>query len=142
MSALSAEARKPRVIREVMILAPYSVQQDHPLVIAVKMMREKHIRHLPVFEKRKLIGVLGERDLLNAINSDDSQASTVAAAVKSAPLVASPDELLRDVVKRMVAARADVACVVDRDRLVGVFTTIDALKVLAEVLEADAGPEH
>lgn len=134
------QPQKTRMMREVMTLAPYSVQQDHLLVIAAKLMQDKHIRHLPVFQDKKLVGVLGEHDLLRALTGQHTQLSTVSAALKSTPLVAAPDEPVRDVVQRMVAARADVAFVLDHDRLVGVFTTIDALKVLALVLEPDPRP--
>ncbi len=137
MTMLLNEARKLRCIRDVMVSGPYSVQDEHPLVIAERLMEDKGIRHLPVFRQRKLIGVLSERDLLSAIHHDASKEGTVGSALLAPPIVAAPEDLLCEVVRRLAEVRADVACIVDRDRLVGVFTTIDALRVLAELLEAD-----
>jgi len=127
-----------RVIRDVMTPAPYSVQQTHALAVAAKLMQDKHIRHLPVFDNRKLVGVLGEHDVARALAKEGSSTLTVAVALQSAPLVTAPDESVLTVVRRMVTARADLAFVVDRERLIGVFTTIDALKVLAHCLEDEA----
>jgi len=141
MTELPKETRRPQKIREVMIAAPYSVQKDHALAVAAKLMEDKHIRHLPVFENRKLIGILSEGDLISALRDTSTRALTVAAAVKEVPVVAAPGDSLRDVVGRMVAARSDIAFVVDGSRLVGVFTTIDALKILVSVLATDPDPE-
>ncbi len=126
---------KPRTVREVMVIAPYLVQSNHPLVVAQKLMQEKHIRHLPVFNGRELVGVLAERALHAALERGNPATATVGAAELTPALVVGPEEPLAQAVRKMAKSRSDVAIVMDRDRAVGVFTTIDALGVLASLLE-------
>ena len=53
-----------------------TVKPDLPFQEALKLMREKHFRRLPVVDKKdKLIGIVSERDLLYASPSPASSLS-------------------------------------------------------------------
>ena len=124
-----------RTIHEVMVSAPYSVQANHHISVAHKLMRDKHIRHLPVVDGKRICGVLAMRDVEALMAQAGAQHATVSMAHFDEPVTMPPATPLVDAVKAMVASRTDIAIVVDRERVVGVYTTIDALQLLATLLE-------
>lgn len=47
----------------------FTIRSDVPVADAIKLMRRKHVRHLPVLDKRRrLVGILSSRDLMNALS--------------------------------------------------------------------------
>ncbi len=122
-------------VKDVMVRAPYSVQSTHLLTIAEKLMREKRIRHLPVFNGKKLVGVLSERQVEKALANADPRTAPVTSARLSTPLTTRQDAPLAELARAMAEAKSDVAIVMENEKAVGVFTTIDALHVLADLLE-------
>ncbi|MEO8798723.1 MAG: CBS domain-containing protein, partial [Polyangiaceae bacterium] len=42
---------------------PCSIARDQTLLDAHRIMTEQHVRHLPVLEQGKLVGLLSQRDL-------------------------------------------------------------------------------
>lgn len=105
---------------------------------AHEMMRRHHIRHLPVLEGGKLIGLVTERDLhlIESLPGTDPESLTVEEAMVSDVYVVGADDAVDAVVERMADQKFGCAIVVDRrDQIEGIFTTIDALQVLAEVLQ-------
>ncbi len=43
-----------------------TTRPDTPIMDALNLMKQEHIRRLPVVEKGKLVGIVSEEDLLNA----------------------------------------------------------------------------
>ena len=125
-------------IRSVMTVAPYSIHLDHALSVAAKLMRDKNIRHLPVLKERSVVGILAERDLDVALFRAGSKSATVSTARLAEPVVIGPEVTIASAARSMAAQRADIAVVVDKEHIIGVFTTIDALKVLADALDPPA----
>ena len=125
-----------QTIQQVMIPAPYSVQASHHISVADKLMRDKHIRHLPVIDGKRVCGVLAMRDVESLLRQPGSAQATVSMAHFAEPVTMAPGTTLADAVKAMIAKRADIAIVVDaKERVVGVFTTIDALGLLVKLLD-------
>ena len=50
-------------IQKYMTTTPHTVRPDMPLAEAQKLMRDHHIRHLPVLEGGSLRGMLTQRDV-------------------------------------------------------------------------------
>ena len=123
----------PRTVRECMTSAPYTVLPDMPVEVARRLMADRRIRQIPVVENRRIVGLVFERDVLTA-----KAGALIRDCMRAAGLVVTSDTPLVQLVKRMAERKAEVALVVDNDRLAGIFTTIDALDVLAAVLEDGA----
>jgi acetoin utilization protein AcuB len=123
-------------IRHVMTPAPHTIGSDQKLTLAHKIMREHALRHLPVLRGGKLVGVLSERDLyfLESIAGVDAEIDAVSDAMSTEVYTADPDDTLRDVARVMFLRKYGCAVVVERDRLLGIFTATDALRYLADVL--------
>ncbi len=116
--------------------APHSVGSDQTLSVAHKIMREHHVRHLPVLRAGKLVGVLSERDLffLESVAGVDIAIDSVTDAMVHDVYTVHPDDDLRDVARIMSDRKYGCAVVMENGRLIGIFTTTDALRHLAESL--------
>ncbi len=127
---------KRTAIRESMTPLPHTIGRDQPLIAAHRMMREFHIRHLPVLAGGALVGIVSDRDLkfIEALKDVDPETVTIEEAMSQAPYTVAPETPLGDVVKAMARERYGAALVVEHGHVVGIFTAIDALKVLADVL--------
>ena len=123
-------------IRRFMTLSPHSITSRHTLAEAHQTMRERGVRHLPVVDDGKVIGVVSQRDLylLETLRGVDAARELVEEAMSSEPFVVEPDAALEEVAEAMASHRHGSALVVDKAVIVGIFTTTDALRALAAVL--------
>ncbi len=117
--------------------SPHSVGQDQALVHAHKLMRAHNIRHLPVLHGGKLVGVLSDRDLhlIESLRDVDPSKVTIEEAMSPTPYTVSPKAPLDEVVREMAQHKYGCAVVEDNGKVVGVFTTVDAMRAFAEMLE-------
>ena len=100
------------------------------------MMREHGIRHLPVLDGGKLVGIISERDvyLLERYRRLDPD-QTVEDAMNQDVYTADPDDPVDAVVEKMAERKYGSSVVVGRrDHIEGIFTTVDGMQVLADVL--------
>ncbi|HEX7703488.1 MAG TPA: CBS domain-containing protein [Kofleriaceae bacterium] len=116
---------------------PWTIRKDATMAQAHTMMRAHAIRHLPVLDGGALVGIVSERDLhlIETLPGGDPAVVTVEEAMVSDIHTAEPDDAVDIVVDHMAERKQGSAVVVDRHGAVlGIFTTIDALRVLADVL--------
>jgi acetoin utilization protein AcuB len=123
-------------IRKYMTHAPLTIGQEQTLNVAHEVMRENRVRHLPVLEGGKLVGVLSQRDLhlIETLRDVDPTKTTVDEAMTGDVYVTGPDAGLDEVASKMAEHKYGSAVVVERGKVIGVFTTIDALNVLSEMV--------
>ncbi|RMH42955.1 MAG: CBS domain-containing protein [Deltaproteobacteria bacterium] len=116
--------------------SPYSIQVDATLSDAHELMRSHHIRHLPVLDGDRLVGMVTERDLhlMETLSDVDPDEVTVGEAMTPDPYAVQIGTNLRDVAIALASRKYGSAVVLDGDRVVGVFTTVDALRVLSHLL--------
>ena len=71
---LLERSSKSTLIREIMTPSPITVARETSVDEAMRIMRDNHIRHLPVLDlEGHIAGVLSLRDLLNSIVSSQSE---------------------------------------------------------------------
>lgn len=116
-----------------MTVAPVVIGVADTLSDAHRVMRERGIRHLPVLDAGRLVGVVSQRDLYLAesLAGVDPSTDTVREAMSAEPYTVPPGAPLEEVAATMADRRLGAAIVVDRGAVIGVFTTVDALRVLA-----------
>jgi CBS domain-containing protein len=116
-----------------MTVSPVVIASDRPLAEAHRLMRERGFRHLPVVDDGRLVGLVSQRDLylLETLSGVDPATETVGEAMSDDPYTVAPDARLEDVAARMAERKLGSALVVDRGSVIGVFTTVDALRALA-----------
>lgn len=132
----------PRIptIKGAMRPFPYSIQADADLGEAKRLFSEHSIRHLPVLEGDRLVGLVSlhgvERAEALAVR-DGAVLPSVREVATSAVYTVGLDEPLDNVLLHMAANRLGSAIVARHDRVVGIFTTTDALRGFAEHLRRD-----
>lgn len=124
----------PKVMKY-MTTTPITINGELPLQQAIDTMNSNGIRHLPVLKNGKIIGILSDRDvkMVLGFKDIDPQKVTVEEACTFDPLSVSPEAPLDEVVTLM-AEKIGSVLIVDNHKLVGIFTWIDALQALAEIL--------
>ncbi len=131
---------KTILIADHMTRSPITVDKTTSLAEALKIMEEHGFRHLPVVESDKLLGVVSERELrcLENMEGFNSAHCTVEDFTLGPTYAVAPDSPVREVARVMAERKLGSAVVVEGDKVVGMFTTIDALRVLASVLGSAA----
>ena len=116
-----------------MTVSPVVIGIGDTIADAHRLMRERGIRHLPVLDAGRLVGVVSQRDLYLAesLAGVDPATDTVREAMSGEPYAVPPGAPLEEVAATMAERRLGSAIVVDRGAVIGVFTTVDALRALA-----------
>lgn len=126
------------LVRDVMTPAPHTIGCGLSLADAAKAMKKYKIRHLPVLEGGALVGILSDRDvqLISSVSQLDASCILVEDAMTQAPWTVSVKTPVAQVARSMAEKKLGSAVVLDANgRVVGVFTTTDGMRVLAEQLE-------
>jgi acetoin utilization protein AcuB len=115
---------------------PHTIGAEQTLAKAEKMMSEYRIRHLPVLQGGKLVGILSDRDvkLVESFKDVDAEKTKVDEAYTPDPYITSPGANLEEVCAQMATHRYSCVLVCDNNKLVGIFTWVDALKALDNLL--------
>src|SRR4051812_6759211 len=125
----------PKVM-DFMTTNPHTVRVDMTLTEASALMREHQFRHLPVLRAGSLVGMLSQRDihLIETLKDVDPNLVVVEDAMSPEVFEVAPDANLDVVAATMAEHKYGSAVVVDNGRVVGIFTNVDALNALAELL--------
>ncbi|WP_234733795.1 CBS domain-containing protein [Tellurirhabdus bombi] len=67
---LQSRASRDTLIEEVMTAKLITVTSDQPLEDAMRVMSDKHIRHLPVVDEGQLTGIISINDVVSTIIRD------------------------------------------------------------------------
>ncbi len=124
-------------IQKFMTTQPQSIESAESIKKALDRMSKVGVRHLPVTKNGKVVGIVSDRDLKLVLGFEeiDSAEVTVADVCHPKPYIVGPDALLHEVAEEMAEKRLGSAIVVQNGKLVGIFTTVDACRALAEVLQ-------
>ena len=119
-----------------MTARPVCIASDRTLAEAHRTMRERGIRHLPVVDGGRLVGVVSQRDLylLETLQGVSPEEERVREAMTAEPFTVAAEAPLDEVAVAMAEHKYGSAVVLDRGQVVGLFTTVDALRALATVL--------
>src|SRR4051794_15294843 len=109
-------------IRQYMTKSPYTVGSQATLAHARKRMNDRGIRHLPVLDAGKLVGILSQRDieLIETLRDVDPGEVTVEEAMSQDVLTATPGESMSAVSGRMAKRKAGSAVIVEDGKVHGI----------------------
>ncbi len=115
---------------------PHSIEPSQSLEDARKLMGKLEVRHLPVLSGGRIVGLLSERDLtyIRTLPGVDKQELKVKDAMVYEPIMVDQQESLQEVSKRMAEQHIGSVLVCNsQKKLLGIFSYVDALKVLGKM---------
>lgn len=128
---------------------PVTISEMESMGEAMVVMRRNQIRHLPVVNGNVLVGIVTDRDLRRASPSllsgiaeeqykEVLDSTPVSRIMTREPFTVRLDTDLVEAVRVLVDKRISSLPVVNGAELVGIFTEVDALRCLLEVLKKEA----
>jgi len=131
-------------IRDVMTQNPISVESKTLILDAMKVMKDNNIRRLPVVEKGRLVGIVTQRDLNEAVPAPTTATSAyefrsssrmeVKEVMKKDLLTFSPDTPFEEVLRIGKKNRISSFPIVEDGKLVGITTESDLVRFFTRVL--------
>lgn len=126
--------------RQVVTLTPEQTLRE-----AIELLRSKRIRHLPVVEDSRLVGIVTDRDvkratpsLLSGIDREEFDRvlneTLISQVMTREPLTVTPETTLKRTLAVLIEHRVGAVPVVKHGKLVGIVTDTDMLRALYELL--------
>ena len=136
------------LVHERMKREPVTVQKDDSFRYALKLIRRQGIRHLPVLEGRRLVGIVTDRDLRQAAPSPATTLEVhelnyllerlkIEAIMTKNVITVAPEASVHEAAKLLIAHKIGCLPVVDQAELVGIITETDILQTYVEEGEGD-----
>jgi CBS domain-containing protein len=133
-----------QLVRDVMQTHPVTISASERLSTVEDIMTLGHVRHMPVVQGGRLVGVLSERDLLRASLSvladhrdEDRRAFLhvveIARVMSTPPIVIEPEARIEEAAFIMAEKKIGCLPVLEGGRLVGLVTETDVLRWVAGV---------
>jgi CBS domain-containing protein len=140
---MSGTTKAPLTVRDLMVKNPMTLDLNETLDLAEDIMNLGRIRHMPVVEEGKLVGILSQRDLFRSalITALGFGRRTTRALVKTIRIkeimtknvvTIAPEAAIKDAAREMVQRKIGCLPVVQDSQLVGILTETDILRHIAE----------
>lgn len=118
---------------------PLTINLNAELREALQLMNDHRIRHLPVVEDNKVLGIISDRDIYANLDKNWSEPLRVKNIMSTSLLIVRTNDGLGEVAYQLSKNKKGSAIVIDQDnKLYGIFTTTDALNALVEFLIPEA----
>jgi acetoin utilization protein AcuB len=136
---LKKRKRMP-IVGAVMTSFPYFVEATESAATLERMMDEHNIRHLPVQENGKVVGIVSERDLHHRIKREAPQSEKEKIQARQImvpdPYIVPFRTPLREVVFEMAKRRIGSVLVQRQGKLAGILSAMDVCRIFGEYLES------
>jgi CBS domain-containing protein len=135
---------KRDVVREIMMGSPVTLSPDDTLDLASNLIALGRIRHIPIVENDKLVGLVSDRDVCSTTGGEvfGLRPKSKSALLKSVLVkdvmkrrlvTVNADTAIKDAARLMAAKKIGCLPVVERRRLIGLLTTTDVLRYVEEL---------
>jgi acetoin utilization protein AcuB len=128
-------------VRDIIKGPVIAIVSDTTLADAYRTMQEKKIRHLPILESGRLVGVITDRDLRLATSTLSPTpflpGARVAEVMSRSPRTADPWDPVEEAARTMRELKIGCLPVLEEDRLIGIITGIDLLDALIRMTGVD-----
>jgi acetoin utilization protein AcuB len=139
--AVHACAIAPGVnVKSIMTRTVVSASPDAPVRDAIQLLEDSDIRHLPIVEDGRLVGIVSDRDLrlFERERSDELLATPVREVMSHEPVCLEVGESLAAVIDVMLEYKIGALPVVGEEgELVGIISYIDVLRHVRALVSAD-----
>jgi acetoin utilization protein AcuB len=128
-------------VGSVMTPFPYSVDTDDTVAEVERLMNQHQIRHIPVQQDGRVVGIISERDLYRLLEpflSPEKKAQIRARDIMiDEPYIVPFDSPLNEVALEMAKRHIGSAIVVHHEKLSGILSATDICRILAEIFESE-----
>lgn len=124
-------------VKRFMTREPYSLASTEPLARARELMHKHCVRHLPVIDGGRLVGIIADRDVavVGAVPGIDL-ARVEVSRIMASPLDVWGETPIDEVSDLMSERKRDCVVVRGGHGVEGIFTATDALRALTEIVRA------
>lgn len=125
----------PQIYRY-MTTSPLTINSELDLQYAKNFMKEHRIRHLPVLEHDKIVGIISETDInfLQGFRGVSLKDQKIQDAMTTDVCIFEANAHLDEVCEKMIHNKIGSVLIQDNNKLVGIFTWIDALGAMSQLL--------
>lgn len=111
-----------------------TIPKDSSIKEAMMTMKKHGIRHLPVIENNRLVGMVTESDIRAVHLASMIEEISIADIMLTNPLTISPETPLEDAARLLIENRISGFPVIENDRLLGMITTTDICRAFIEIM--------
>ncbi len=133
------------LVRDWMTPNPRTVTPDTPVLDAIKLLKDQGYRRLPVLDGDRLVGIVTDKDLKDAMPSKATTLSvwelnyllsklTVSEVMAKPVITVDADEPLEEAALLIEEYKIGGLPVLSQGKLVGIITITDVLKAFIEVM--------
>jgi acetoin utilization protein AcuB len=132
------------LVQDIMRADPVSVTRQTRLPELLRLLERRGFRHLPVVEAGRLVGIVSDRDLKQAMVSAGSAAGrererlfdqlTAGQIMAGAVITVGPTCGVEEAARVMATRKISALPVTDGDRLVGIVTETDVLQLFVRAM--------
>jgi CBS domain-containing protein len=131
-------------VEELMTRDLVTLEEDDDVVRGDDLLAEHDIRHLPVVKEGKLIGLVSHRDLIRALARHERRPGSPPVQVRDimtrSPETLRPRSSVREAIHKLLDHKFGCVPVVeDGDRLVGIITETDLIRLADRLLDREEG---
>jgi acetoin utilization protein AcuB len=118
-------------VGERMTRNPAVVRLGDSLATARMIMQSAGFKHLPVVERKRVLGVISDRDVRQ--HAGGLEDTVVEAAMTADPVTVSPDTRVEEAASLILVRGIGCLPVTEHGGLVGIITTSDLLRALLDI---------
>jgi CBS domain-containing protein len=123
-----------KTVADIMTRRVIYLREEDNLSRIVEGMEHFGLRHLPVLDGDRLVGMITHRDMLKILSAAErrEESTFVASIMTRDPIAVGPDTTIIEAARILIKARFGCLPVVDENRnVIGIVTEHDFMKVLA-----------
>ncbi len=117
-----------------------SIAQDNSIGEVVKLLSERRIGAIPVMKGEKLMGIISERDIVRgiAIRGGEVLEDSVGTLMTTSVITCTPNDTVEQLMIMMTERRIRHLPVLNEDKMVGMMSIGDLVKVRLQETEQEA----
>ena len=136
---------KRSTVRDIMMGSPVTLSPDDTLNLANDVISIGRIRHIPLLDRGRLVGIISQRDLLSATadrvfglkqksRSELLKKEFVKNVMKNRVVTVAPETPIKEAAHFMLEKKIGCLPVMSDGNLVGVVTTTNILRYLESII--------